>query len=46
VLVPGEKQLDILDGFSITGLGYAEGKLHIQLYTPERHTLDFHASLY
>jgi hypothetical protein len=38
--------LDILDGFSITGLGYAEGKLHIQLYTPERHTLDFHASLY
>ena len=46
VLVPGEKQMDILDGFSITGLGYADGKLHIQLYTPERHTLDFHASLY
>ena len=35
------------DVFSmITGLGYVDGKLHIQLYTPERHTLDFHASLY
>jgi len=46
VLVPGEKKMDILDGFSITGLGYADGNLHIELYTPERHTLDFHASLY
>ncbi len=46
VLVPGEKQLDILDGFSITGMGYVDGKLHIQLYTPRRHTFSDHAALY
>ena len=46
VLVPGEKQLDILDGFSITGMGYVDGKLHIQLYTPRRHTFSDHAFLY
>ncbi|MEA4913211.1 MAG: hypothetical protein VB061_01390 [Christensenella sp.] len=46
VLVTGEKQLEVLDGFTISEMGYVEGKLHIQLYTPERHTLDNHASLY
>ena len=46
VLVPGEKQWDILDGFSITGIGYVDGKLHIQLYTPRRHTFSDHAFLY
>lgn len=46
VLVTGETQVKIFDGFMITGIGYVEGKLHIQLYTPRRNTLDDHAFLY
>lgn len=46
LLVPGEKIIEVLDGFEITGVGYVEGKLHIQLYTPRRYQFDDHASLY
>lgn len=46
VLVQGESILEVLDGFSVTGIGYVDGKLHIQLYTPQRHILSDHAFLY
>lgn len=46
VLVQGESMLDVLDGFSVTGIGYVDGKLHIQLYTPRRHKFSDHAFLY
>ena len=46
VLVQGESILDVLDGFSVTGIGYVDGKLHIQLYTPNRHKLSDYAFLY
>jgi len=46
VLVTGETQVKIFDGFMITGTGYVDGKLHIQLYTPRRHTHSDHAFLY
>ena len=46
VLVTGETQVKIFDGFMITGIGYVDGKLHIQLYTPRRHTFGDHANLY
>ena len=46
VLVQGESMLDVLDGFNVTGIGYFDGKLHIQLYTPNRHKLSDHAFLY
>ncbi len=46
VLVPGEKLFEIMDGFTFTGVGYIEEQLHIQLYTPNRHIFDDHASLY
>ena len=46
VLVTGETQVAIFDGFIITGTGYVDGKLHIQLYTPRRHTFSDHANLY
>lgn len=46
VLVTGETQVKILDGFMITGIGYVDGKLHIQLYTPRRNTFSDHAFLY
>ena len=46
VLMPGEKMFNILEGFTITGVGYIDGKLHIQLYTPGRNQFDDHAALY
>ena len=46
VLVTGETQETIFDGFMITGIGYVDGKLHLQLYPPRRHTLSDHAALY
>lgn len=46
VLVPGDTISTPYDGFYLTGTGYAEGKLHIQLYTPGRQAYDDHAFLY
>ncbi|MEN6340587.1 MAG: hypothetical protein ABFD03_10705 [Clostridiaceae bacterium] len=46
LLVQGDSILEILDGFSVTGIGYIDGKLHIQLYTPRRYLYDDHAFLY
>jgi hypothetical protein len=46
VLVQGEIMFEILDGFFMTGTGYVNGKLHIQLYTPRRYLYDDHAFLY
>lgn len=46
VLVQGESILNVLDGFSVTGIGFVDGKLHIQLYTPRRHLFSDHAFLY
>ncbi|MEN6634989.1 MAG: hypothetical protein ABFC56_04015 [Clostridiaceae bacterium] len=46
VLAIGETQVAIFDEFMITGIGYVDGKLHIQLYTPRRHTFSDHAFLY
>ena len=46
VLVPGEPTFQILEEFYLSGMGYIDGKLHIQLYTPGRHQYDDHAFLY
>ena len=46
VLVPGEKIVEIMDGFEITGVAYVKEQLHIQLYTPGRYKYDDHAFLY
>ena len=46
VLMIGETQVKIFDEFVITSMGYVDGKLHIQLYTPRRHTYGDHANLY
>ena len=46
VLVPGTPSTPFLEGFYLTGLGYVDGKLHIQLYTPGRYRYDDHARLY
>lgn len=46
LLVQGDSILEILDGFNITGVGYVNGKLHIQLYTPRRYLYDDLAFLY
>lgn len=46
VLAIGETQVTVFDEFLITGIGYVDGKLHIQLYTPRRHTYSDHANLY
>lgn len=45
VLRPGEPMLTFADGFDVTGLGYVDGRLHIQLYTPGRKEFDDHAFL-
>lgn len=46
VLIPGETMLAPYEGFYVTGIGYVEGKLHVQLYTPGRNKYDDHAFLY
>lgn len=46
VLIQGDSILEVLDGFSVTGVGYVNGKLHIQMYTPRRYLYDDHAFLY
>lgn len=46
VLIPGETMLMPYEGFYVTGIGYVEGKLHVQLYTPGRYKYDDHAFLY
>lgn len=46
VLVPGKPETAFLEGFYFTGLGYVDGRLHIQLYTPGRELYDDHARLY
>ena len=45
VLVPGETILTASEGFDVTGLGYVDGALHVQLYTPGRLLYDDHAFL-
>ncbi len=45
VLAIGETMLSASDGFDVTGLGYVDGTLHVQLYTPGRHLYDDHAFL-
>lgn len=46
LLVPGEKMFDVLERFIVTGTGYVDGKLHIQLHTPGRDTYGDYAFLY
>ena len=46
VMIPGESQRKIEEGFYFSGVGYVEGKLHIQLYTQGRSQYDDHAFLY
>ena len=45
VLIPGETILTVSEGFDVTGLGYVDGALHVQLYTPGRYLYDDHAFL-
>lgn len=45
VLVPGESRLSPFDGFTVSAVGFVEGRLHVQLYIPDKLTLDDHASL-
>ena len=46
VLVADESQREFEDGFYLSGIGYVDGKLHIQLYTPGRDLRDDHAFLH
>lgn len=46
VLVPGEVICEPFAGFAVSGLGYVDGKLHVQLYIPGKAETDDHASLY
>ena len=46
VLVPGDDQMEPESGFYLSGIGYVDGKLHIQLFTPWRSVYDDHAFLY
>ncbi|NLI53513.1 MAG: DUF4179 domain-containing protein [Clostridiales bacterium] len=46
VMVPGRTLFSPYDGFDVTGIGYVNGKLHIQLCTLGRHLYDDHAFLY
>ncbi len=46
VLLPGETLCTPCEGFSVSAMGYIDGKLHIQLYIPGRGELDDHAFLY
>lgn len=46
VLVPGDDQLEPESGFYLSGIGYVDDKLHIQLFTPWRSVYDDHAFLY
>ena len=46
VLIPGEKILTSYEEFYVTGIGYVEGELHVQLYTPNRYKFSDHAFLY
>ena len=45
VLVPGASIRTFFDGFTVTAMGYLDGKLHLQLDTPGRITYDDHAFL-
>lgn len=45
VLKPQQTIAVLHDGFDVTGLGYIDGKLHIQLHTPGRMAFDDHAFL-
>lgn len=46
VLATGEEVMMAFTGFTVTGMGYVDGKLHIQLHTPQRNVLSDHAFLY
>ena len=46
VLVPGDDQMEPESGFYISGIGYVDDKLHIQLFTLWRSVYDDHAFLY
>ena len=46
VLVPGDDQMEPESGFYLSGIGYVDDKLHIQLFTPWRSVYDDHAFLY
>ena len=46
VLVPGDDQMEPESGFYLSGIGYVDEKLHIQLFTPWRSVYDDHAFLY
>ncbi|MPN00950.1 hypothetical protein SDC9_148148 [bioreactor metagenome] len=43
--MPGTERVELHKGFFFSGIGYVDGKLHIQLYTPGRHSRDDHAFL-
>ena len=45
VLKPMEPIAILEEGFTVTGMGYISGRLHIQLYTPGRREYDDHAFL-
>jgi hypothetical protein len=46
VLAIGAEVMTAYNGFTVTGMGYVDGKLHIQLYTPGRYLFSDHAFLY
>ncbi len=46
VLVPGDDQMEPESGFYLSGIGYVDNKLHIQIFTPWRSVYDDHAFLY
>ena len=46
VMIPGTERIELHEGFYCSSIGYVDGKLHIQLYTPGRDLRDDHAFLY
>lgn len=45
VLKPSAVLATLFDGFTVTGMGYIDGRLHLQLHTPGRSAFDDHAFL-
>ena len=46
VMIPGTERVALHEGFYCSSIGYVDGKLHIQLYTPGRDLRDDHAFLH
>lgn len=46
ILAPSSPLMEIMDGISVTGIGYINGKLHVQTYYENLHKTDNHGYVY